>query len=150
MSRRRVPVLLAALAALAAAIASGAEWRNDYEKTLATAKADRKCVLIDFSGSDWCGPCIALRRNVFDQPAFAEYADRSLILLEIDYPRTKLQPDAVKKQNEVLKHQYRIDKLGYPTVVLLDPDGRVLGQFTGYGGEGPPEIVARLDKFMGK
>jgi protein disulfide-isomerase len=143
-------LLLPAVAFLAANLASAGEWRTDYDKTLAAAKADRKCVLIDFSGSDWCGPCIALKKNVLDQPAFAAYADKNLILLNIDYPRSKALPDALTRQNETLLHQYGIDNLGLPTVVLLDPNGKILGQFTGYGGEGPAEIMARLEKYRGR
>ena len=150
MDRSRSSIFFACVAALAATVASGAEWRTDYDQALASAKTAKKCMLIDFNGSDWCGPCIALKKNVFDQPEFAAYADKNLLLLDIDYPRAKVLPEAVRKQNEALKHQYGIDKLGYPTVVLLGPDGKVLGQFTGYGDEGPAEIIARLNKFMGK
>jgi thioredoxin-related protein len=150
MARIRNAVFLAVVSVLAATVAGAAEWRTDYDKSLSDAKTARKCVLIDFSGSDWCGPCIALKKNVFDQPEFAAYAGGNLVLLDIDYPRDKVLPEALRKQNENLKHQYRIDKLGYPTVVLLGPDGKVLGQFTGYGDEGPAEIIARLNKFMGK
>jgi protein disulfide-isomerase len=143
-------VLLPALALLAVGLARAGEWRTDYGKTLAAAKADKKCVLIDFSGSDWCGPCIALKKNVFDQPAFAAYADKNLILLNIDFPKSKALPDTLTRQNDALMHQYGIEDLGLPTVVLLDPDGKVLGQFTGYGGEGPAEIMARLEKYRGR
>lgn len=130
--------------------AHGAEWNTDYDKALATAKASNKYVLIDFNGSDWCGPCIEMKKVVFSTPAFTSYANTNLILLDIDYPRKKQLPDSLKKQNDILAKQYGIDRSGYPTVVLLDPNGKKLGQLEGYGGETPADVIAWVEKLKKK
>jgi thioredoxin-related protein len=131
-------------------IARGSEWQTDYEQALATAKAAKKCVLLDFTGSDWCGPCIQMKKVVFSKAAFLNYANMNLVLVEIDYPRVKALPEKVTKQNEQLMHQYGIDRSGYPTVILLNPDGKILGQLEGYSGERPADIIAWVEKLRGK
>jgi protein disulfide-isomerase len=131
-------------------IARGSEWQTDYEQALATAKAAKKCVLLDFTGSDWCGPCIQMKKVVFSKAAFLNYANTNLVLVEIDYPRVKALPEKATKQNERLMHQYGIDKSGYPTVILLNPDGKILGQLEGYSGERPADIIAWVEKLRGK
>jgi protein disulfide-isomerase len=129
-------------------IARGSEWQTDYEQALATAKAEKKGVLLNFTGSDWCGPCIQMKRVVFSKAAFLDYAKQNLVLVEVDYPRVKELPEKVTKQNERLMHQYSID--GFPTVILLNPDGKMLGQLGGYAGERPADIIAWVEKLRGK
>jgi len=131
-------------------IARGSDWQTDYEQALATAKVSRKCVLLDFTGSDWCGPCIEMERVVFSKAAFLNFAKANLVLVEVDYPRRKVLPEKVKKQNELLRRQYGIDRSGFPTVILLDPDGKILGQLEGYGGERPADIIAWVEKLRTK
>jgi thioredoxin-related protein len=131
-------------------IARGSEWQTDYEQALATAKAARKCVLLDFTGSDWCGPCIQMKKVVFSKAAFLNYAKKNLVLVEVDYPRVKTLPEKVTKQNERLLHQYGIDKSGYPTVILLNPDGKMIGHMGGYRGERPADIIAWVEKLRVK
>lgn len=141
-------VLAALLLCAVVHIASAADgWTTDYEKALAKAKAENKLVLLDFTGSDWCGPCIALSKNVFSKSDFASYAKKHFILVEIDYPMTKKLPAALKAQNSKLKKQYGIDQKGFPTVIAIKPDGSVVGEFGGYNGEGPADIIARLEKW---
>jgi thiol:disulfide interchange protein len=149
MNLRRFFFLLLA-GCLLATVARGSEWQTDYEQALATAKATKKYVLLDFTGSDWCGPCIEMEKAVFSQAAFLHFAKANLVLVEVDYPRRKVLPEKVKKQNELLKRQYRIDRSGFPTVVLLDPDGKILGQLEGYGGEGPADIISWIEKLRTK
>lgn len=131
-------------------VVRGSGWQTDYEQALATAKVTKKCVLLAFTGSDWCGPCIEMEKVVFSQAAFLNFAKANLVLVEVDYPRRKVLPEKVKKQNELLKRQYRIDRSGFPTVVLLAPDGKILGQLEGYGGEGPADIIAWIEKLRTK
>jgi thioredoxin-related protein len=145
----RVLSCLVAVLGLIAATVRAEEWQTDYDKALATAKAENKRVLLDFTGSDWCGPCIALKKRVFTQPEFAEYAGKNFVLVEVDYPNKKAQPDDVKQQNERLKKQYGIEDKGFPTIVVLGSDGKVLGEFSGYRGEGPADFIAKVDKMRG-
>ena len=149
MTLRRFFYLLVACSFLTT-VARGSDWQTDYEQALATAKAAKKCVLLDFTGSDWCGPCIEMNKVVFSQTAFLNFAKANLVLVEVDYPRNKVLPEKVKKQNQLLLHQYSIDKSGYPTVILLDPDGKILGQLEGYGGETPSDIIAWIEKLRSK
>jgi protein disulfide-isomerase len=134
-------LLLLATVALAAAD----EWQTDYAKALATAKEQNKQVLLDFTGSDWCGPCIELRKRVFSQAEFRKYADKNLIFVEVDYPQRKKQSAELKNQNEKLAKQYGIDEKGYPTIVLLDPNGKTVREFNGYSGEGVADIIAWIE-----
>jgi protein disulfide-isomerase len=131
-------------------IARGSEWQTDYEQALATAKAARKCVLLDFTGSDWCGPCIEMKKVVFSKAAFLNYAKKNLVLVEVDYPKRKALPEKVTKQNGRLMHQYGIENSGYPTVILLNPDGKILGKLEGYSGERPADVITWVEKLCGK
>lgn len=121
------------------------EWQTDYAKALEMAKAQNKRVLLDFTGSDWCGPCIELRKRVWSRPEFRKFAEKNLILVEIDFPQRKSQPAELKKQNEKLGGQYGIDEKGFPAVVMLDPAGKVICEFSGYGGENAAELIAWIE-----
>ena len=147
MNLRRFSCLLIVFS-FVTTVTRGSEWQTDYEQALATAKAAKKCVLLNFTGSDWCGPCIQMERTAFSKPAFLDYAKQNLVLVAVDYPRLKELPEKVTKQNERLMHQYSIG--GFPTVILLNPDGKILGQLGGYAGEGPAEIIAWVVKLCGK
>lgn len=134
---------------LVTTIVLGSDWQTDYQQALATAKVTRKCVLLDFTGSDWCGPCIEMNKVVFSKPVFLNYAKKNLVLVTIDYPKAKKLSEKVVEQNERLMHQYGIDRSGYPTVILLDPDGKILGQLEGYSGERPADVIAWIEKLRG-
>jgi protein disulfide-isomerase len=149
MNLRRFSSFLIAFS-LATTIARGFEWQTDYEQALATARAAKKYVLLNFTGSDWCGPCIQLKKAVFSKPAFLNYAKQNLVLIEVDFPRTKKLSEKIVKQNETLAQQYDIERSGYPTVILLNPEGKILGQLEGYGGEQPADIIAWIEKLRRK
>jgi thioredoxin-related protein len=144
MFHRILSLVLSLLVATCAG-ALAADWQTDYAKALALAKSQNKRVLLDFTGSDWCGPCIELRKRVLSRPDFSAYADKNLVLVEIDYPQRKKQSDELKKQNEKLSKQYGIDEKGFPTIMLLDPSGKVLREFTGYDGDTTAGFIARLE-----
>jgi protein disulfide-isomerase len=126
-------------------VAVAADWQTDYTKALQTAKTQNKRVLLDFTGSDWCGPCIQLKKAVFSRPEFAAYADKNLVLVEVDYPQRKKQSAELVKQNERLAKQYGIEGKGYPTVVLLDPNGKIARELTGYNGESVADLIAWIE-----
>lgn len=148
MNIRRFSCLIAF--SFVATIAHGSEWQTDYAQALATAKAAKKCVLLSFTGSDWCGPCIEMKKVVFSKAAFLDYAKTNLVLVEVDYPKRKALPEQVTKQNGRLLHQYDIERSGFPTVILLNPDGKILGQLEGYSGERPADIIAWVGKLCRK
>ena len=128
MKIHRSLLLVAAVSSLAFSGALRAEpsWETDYKKAQEQAKSDKKLLLVDFTGSDWCGWCIKLNREVFSKPEFKDYATKNLVLLEVDFPRAKAQPDAVRKQNQELAHEYQVQ--GFPTLVVLDSDGKKLAE----------------------
>ena len=124
--------------------AAESTWLTDLPKAEAQAKTDNKIVLMDFTGSDWCGWCIKFKKEVFDTAEFQEYAAKNVVLVELDYPHKKQSAD-LKKANAQLKDQYKIT--GFPTLVVLDKDGKEIGRQVGYSEGGPKAFIAKLEKF---
>ena len=124
-----------------------ANWGEDFEAAKAMAAEKKLPILADFTGSDWCGWCIKLDREVFSREAFKTFADKSLILFKADFPNRKPQSAAIKKQNEGLQAKYGIR--GYPTILLLDAGGNVLAQ-TGYQPGGAEGYVQHLTDLLKK
>jgi protein disulfide-isomerase len=118
-------------------------WLTDFEAAAAKGKSDNKLVLLNFTGSDWCGWCKRLNAEVFSKPQFQEYAAKNLVLVELDFPRFKQQSDAVKKQNGQLASKYQIE--GFPTVVVLNAAGKVVGEL-GYMQGGADAFIAALEQ----
>ena len=141
--------MVAGLAVLTSGVSAGElDWGTDLAKAQAQAKAEHKRVLINFTGSDWCGFCIKLQKEVFATPEFQEYANKGLVLVEADFPRKKTLPADLKAANDKLKQQHKVQ--GYPTLVLLGSDGSKLGEMVGYGGGGPKAVIAKLDGMKGR
>jgi thioredoxin-related protein len=114
-------------------------WKTDYPAALAEAAKQGKMVLLDFTGSDWCGWCIKLQRDTFSKPAFQKFAEQSLVLVELDFPRGKVQSDELKRQNEELAEKFEVQ--GFPTLVLLDPQGKEAARNVGYLPGGPEAFI---------
>jgi protein disulfide-isomerase len=144
---KKLAGVLFAAAILCRAGAAELNWLTDVDKAKAQAKADKKLVMLDFTGSDWCGWCIKLNKEVFSQPEFAKYAKDNLVLVEVDFPREKKQTEEVKKANQALQEKYKIE--GYPTIIVLNSDGEKVGE-TGYVEGGPKAFIAELDKIKKK
>lgn len=143
---KKLLFILATASCLLAARAADTAWQTNFTQALATAKAQNKTVLVNFTGSDWCGFCIKLHKQVFDTPQFSEYAKKNLVLVEADFPRrTKLAP-AQAKANEALKAKYEPKFEGFPTILLVDGNGKKLGEEVGYGGDSPEAYIAKLEK----
>ena len=142
--KKILTTLTLALVALATALHAGEDgWITEYKKAVEQAKAEKKLVLLDFTGSDWCGWCIKLNKEVFSQQKFKDYAKQNLVLVEVDFPRSKEQSAEVKKQNQELQEKYHID--GYPTIIVLNGNGEKVGQL-GYQPGGPDAFIAELAK----
>ena len=118
-------------------------WSTDLPAAMKQAKDSGRQVLVEFTGSDWCPPCIAMRKNVFSKKEFIDAASKQFVLVEIDLPKGD---KAVKEKNRPVAEQYRID--GFPTVLLLTPDDREFGRF--YASEHPTveKFLAHLDKLL--
>ncbi len=140
-------ILLAAVGSLlfgVAALGAGG-WEDSFDKALAEAKETGRYVLADFSGSDWCGWCVRLDKEVFSKSEFKKYAKENLVLFIADFPRGKPQSTKLKKQNEELARKYGIR--GFPTVLILSPSGDEVGK-TGYKPGGPEAYVEHLQKII--
>ena len=109
--------------------ACGAEWLTDLETAKKQAAAENKAILVDFTGSDWCGYCIRLKKNIFDKPEFADYAKDKFVLLEVDVPRNPQFDRALLARNRELCKRYKVG--GYPTIMVLTSEGEVAGGFVG-------------------
>jgi thioredoxin-related protein len=120
------------------------DWLHDYNKAQEAATANPKLLFLNFTGSDWCGWCIKLDKDIFSQPKFKNYAHDNLVLVELDFPRRKSQPTEERKQNVQLAQQYEV--LGFPTIVVLKSDGQKVWQFDGYFPGGPEAFIAQLQK----
>jgi thioredoxin-related protein len=127
--------------------ASAVQWTENYPEALARAKQEHKPVLLDFTGSDWCIWCKRLHEEVLSQTPFADYARDHLILVELDYPQDKTQTEELKKQNAKLSEQFSVT--GYPTIVMVDAEGKELGR-TGYMQGGAKTFVRELKRFASK
>jgi len=121
-------------------------WLTDYKAALAQAKKEKKYVVGDFTGSDWCGWCIKLKEEVFSKQDFLDWAKDNVVLLELDFPRKKQLPAELKEQNEKLRKEFKVE--GYPTVVFLDANGKELGR-DGYVEGGPSKWIAMAEKKSG-
>jgi protein disulfide-isomerase len=105
-------------------------WLTNFKQALAAAQAGKKAVLADFTGSDWCGFCIKLKKEVLDTDDFKKLAADKFVLLELDFPKKKAQSDEEKQQNAALARQFKVR--GYPTILILDADGKEHGRIVGY------------------
>ena len=129
--------------ALAAPLCA-AEWMTDCDAALRKAGEENKLVLMDFTGSDWCGACIQMRQRVLDTPEFQAYADAHLVLLEVDLPRNaaKLGQEGYNR-NQALVRRHGVS--AYPTIVVLNAQGQTVGGFKG-GKYSVQEVTAAMDK----
>lgn len=118
-------------------------WDENYERGLEKARSENKLVLLDFTGSDWCGWCIKLDKEIFSDQKFQDYAKDNLVLVEVDFPMNTPQSAELQAQNEKLQQQYQIE--GYPTIIVLNPQGQPVGQL-GYMEGGPDAFLAELEK----
>ncbi len=118
-------------------------WLTNFAEAQQEAKSQNKLLLMDFTGSDWCGWCIMLEKEIFSKPEFQEYARKNLVLLELDFPRGKKLPAETLEQNQRLAVKHHIQ--GFPTMVILDGSGKELAQL-GYMRGGPAALIAQLEK----
>ncbi len=122
-------------------------WLDSWEIATTQAKREDKVVVACFTGSDWCSWCKRLETEVFDTPEFDEWAMKKAILLKLDFPRHSRIDPAVKMQNEELAKRYTDHIGGYPTVLILTPDGTVIGEM-GYVAGGPTAWINQASRFM--
>src|SRR5665213_1070277 len=117
-------------------------WLTDINKAKQEAATNDKLILLNFSGSDWCGPCMRTRKEIFDTDVFIKYASENLVLVNADFPRLKKNKldDELAKSNEALADIYNKDG-EFPLTLLLDAKGKVLKSWIGFPKESPIEFV---------
>lgn len=124
-------------------------WLTDFEKAKVEAAQSHKHILINFSGSDWCVPCIRMEKEIFESGNFDSYASEYLVLVRADFPRLKkhqLSKEQIKK-NELLAEVYNPEGK-FPLTVLTDEKGKVLKQWEGYKDEPAKEFIFEMNSAM--
>ncbi len=121
------------------------KWETDLPTALAQAKAEKKAVFLDFTGSDWCPACILFHKQSTASSEFADYAQKNLVLVEVDFPNNKPQSDTLKTANKALQKKYNIE--GFPTLILVNADEKELGRQLGYDSDGINDLIKKLKQF---
>lgn len=141
-------VCAAVMALIGTSLAGGEGWTSDFEAAKKQAADSKKDLLIDFTGSDWCGWCIKLNDEVFKHDAFKNGVKDNFVLVELDFPKDKTKvSEEVRAQNEKLSEKYGIQ--GFPTILLTDAEGRPYA-VTGYQEGGPEKYVEHLNELRKK
>lgn len=130
------------------------KWETDINKAISVSNKSKKPMLLFFTGSDWCGWCIRLQKEVLKTPEFATWAKKNVVLVELDFPRKTAQAEAIKTQNAALQEAFGIQ--GFPTVYFATakqkngkPSFTGIGS-TGYVAGGPTAWLATADDILKK
>jgi thiol-disulfide isomerase/thioredoxin len=121
------------------------QWEPDFENAKKLAKEKHELILLNFSGSDWCGPCIVTRRDYFESEVFGNMAKDNLIMVNADFPRKKKNigtPETIKR-NDALAEQYNKQGM-FPFTLLLDANGKVLKTWSGKPEVSPEQWTAEI------
>ena len=122
-----------------------AGWSTDFEKAFERAKIEKKSVLVEFTGSDFCPQCIVMRKNVFSKPEFVAAASKKYILVELDFPRDN---KAVKAKNQPYADKYQVD--GFPEIILFDEAGKQFTRFAAVDYPTTELFLKHLDEALEK
>lgn len=134
-----------AMMMLATASAADGPWMDDLDAALARAATEKKPVMAEFTGSDWCPPCMMMAEKVFSKPEFAEAASKDFILVKVDIPNGNPEVKA-KNQPYMKKHKVR----GVPTIILFNHDGTEFSRFTASAYPSVEAFLEQLKKELEK
>ena len=135
---------LAASAVVSTAFAKAPEgWETEVKAALEIAKKENKAVMLEFTGSDWCPPCKMMAKNVFSKDEFLKKASEKFVLVHLDFPQGD---EELAKKNEPYSEEYKID--AFPTIVLLDSDGKEFDRFTASTYGDVEKFLAKLDESL--
>ncbi len=131
------------------------EWHTDMDEAIKISHKQKKPLMLFFTGSDWCGWCIKLQKEVFFKPEFEAWAKKNVVLVELDFPRRKKLSEKLRQQNASLQQTFQVQ--GYPTIYFVEAEktgeGRVnlnsLGK-AGYMRGGPSVWIANANTFLKK
>lgn len=135
--------------AFMAFFATSVNWLGNFDTAKTEAAQQHKLILISFSGSDWCGPCIRLRKEILESDAFENYASDHLVLVRADFPRQKknqLSQEQVKL-NDALADKYNPDGK-FPYTLLVDDTGKVLFAWDGFPNQTADQFVSQVDQIV--
>lgn len=124
-------------------------WETSFENAKKKAEKEHKLILLSFSGSDWCGPCIRLHKEVFESTSFKDFAESSLVLINADFPRLKKDqlPKDLQKENDNLADKYN-PQGSFPYTVLLDENGKVIKTWDGFPNTTAEQFTGQLKDFV--
>jgi protein disulfide-isomerase len=125
--------------------ADSLDWQDNLEEAVAQARKENKAVLVNFTGSDWCKWCIKLNDEVFTQDEFENYAEKSLVLVRLDFPRSIPQSQETKIYNNSLARQFGVQ--GFPTILVFNNQGQLVAK-TGYQPGGAVNYVNHIQSFL--
>jgi thiol-disulfide isomerase/thioredoxin len=127
--------------------ASFSSWETNFDKAKQQALQEHKAILLNFSGSDWCGPCIKLHNEVFESAAFKTFANKNLVLVNADFPRQKKNqlPKPLQQQNEKLADTYNAAG-NFPSTILIGSDGKIWKVWDGYPKMSIEDFIADIQK----
>jgi thioredoxin-related protein len=126
------------------AVAEESGWVTSFTDAAEQARNENKLLLLDFTGSDWCGWCMKLDAETFSRAEFLNYARNNLVLVKVDFPMHTSLPGDLKEANRALKNRYDVN--GYPTVLIVKPDGSVMWEQRGYAPGGPRVMIDAANK----
>ncbi len=135
---------------LSAFMLASPEWHNSLDEAKQIAKKEHKYILLSFSGSDWCGPCIRMHKEIFGSDAFSSLASSNLVLVNADFPRLKKNQLSKKQQdiNNAMADQYN-SQGAFPYTVLLDAEGKILKSWDGLPTSKPEEFCSEVKEAIG-
>jgi thioredoxin-related protein len=138
-----------ALFVLSSMLLSFSGWHYDLTEAKEIAKKEHRHILLNFSGSDWCGPCIRLRKEIFEDQSFKSFADSTLVLVNADFPRMKKNRLQAKQQdlNNAMADQYNWQGK-FPYTVLLTAEGKVLKDWDGFQGEKADAFISEVQTII--
>jgi thioredoxin-related protein len=124
------------------------DWRTNWDDAKSEAEKENKKLILVFSGSDWCIPCIKLEKEVWENSTFNEYAKENYVLFRADFPKRKKNKldNITQKRNDMLAAEYN-PKGYFPFVVIIDSQGNVRG-LLGYEKKSPKDYITRINQFL--
>ena len=126
-------------------------WLTDWEQAQDKATQENKFILLNFSGSDWCAPCIKMKKEVFESEVFLSIAEKELVLVRADFPRSKknqLSKELIA-HNEKLAEKYNPSGK-FPLTLLVDTKGKVVKEWDGYAFATQDKFLADLKETLAK
>ena len=129
---------------LAAQAAAEREWSDDFPASQVRETEEKKQLLVNFTGSDWSPPCIALHRKVLRTKGFLDFAEGRYVLVTVDFPRNRPQAGNLRQANQILSQEY--DVQSFPTVLILEANGTEVNRVSDYNGTPPSQFIQSLKK----